>query len=138
VPLEGIVEIDETWIGGRQRRSKGTAKSNKMMVLGAVERGGSIRLEVREGPSRESKGSYRSFVKDSVDDKAEFIFTDSDYSWAIWRLENEASEGSIMAARNGSAELSTQIRSRAFGGCSSGLWSAPTTCPRRSTARLSG
>ncbi|MGH7867091.1 MAG: IS1595 family transposase [Candidatus Dormibacteraceae bacterium] len=81
VPLSGIVEIDETWIGGKYRRPKGKAKDNKTMVLGAVERGGDIRLEVREGPGRESKVSYRSFVKDSVDEKAEFIFTDSDYSW---------------------------------------------------------
>ena len=51
------------------------------MVLGAIERGGEVRLEVRKGPGRESKVSYRGFVKDAVDDKAEFIFTDSDRSW---------------------------------------------------------
>ncbi len=81
VPLQGIVEIDETWIGGKHRRSKGKAKDNKSMVLGAIERGGSVRLEVRKGPGRESKVSYRGFVEDAVDDKAEFIFTDSDSSW---------------------------------------------------------
>jgi transposase-like protein len=81
VPLSGIVEIDETWIGGKYRRSKGKAKDNKSMVLGAIERGGDLRLEVRKGPGRESKVSYRGFVKNAVDDKAEFIFTDSDYSW---------------------------------------------------------
>lgn len=82
VPLEGIVEIDETWIGGHKRKRKGeSSRSNKSMVLGAVERDGSLRLEVREGPGRESKVSYRSFVKDNVADRAEFIFTDSDYSW---------------------------------------------------------
>jgi transposase-like protein len=82
VPLQGIVEIDETWVGGRKRERKGESnRANKTMVLGAVERGGDIRLEVREGPGRESKVSYRSFVKDAVDDKAEFIFTDSDYAW---------------------------------------------------------
>ncbi len=81
VPLKGIVEVDETWIGGRQRRSKGTGKSNKKMVLGAVARGGEVRLEVREGPGRESKVSYRSFVEVNVDGRAEMIFTDSDYSW---------------------------------------------------------
>ncbi len=81
VPLGGIVEIDETWIGGKYRRSKGKAKDNKSMVLGAIERGGELRLEVRKGPGRESKVSYRGFVKDTVDDKAEFIFTDSDSSW---------------------------------------------------------
>jgi transposase-like protein len=82
VPLEGIVEIDETWIGGRKRHVKDESeRSNKSVVLGAVERSGELRLEVRKGPGRESKVSYRNFVKDAADDKAEFIFTDSDSSW---------------------------------------------------------
>lgn len=83
VPLQGIVEIDETWIGGRHRKNaKDTfGRARKSMVLGAIERGDELRLEVRKGPGRESKVSYRSFVKDAVDDKAEFIFTDSDSSW---------------------------------------------------------
>jgi transposase-like protein len=82
VPLQGIVEIDETWVGGYKRARKGESnRSNKSMVLGAIERGGEVRLEVRKGPGRESKVSYRGFVKDTVDDKAEFIFTDEDRSW---------------------------------------------------------
>ena len=81
VPLQGIVEIDETWIGGRRRGSGTKWRSHKSMIMGAVERGGELRLEVRKGPQPESKKSYRGFVKDKVDDKAEFIFTDSDYSW---------------------------------------------------------
>jgi ISXO2-like transposase domain len=78
--LEGIVEIDEIWIGGKQRRSKGKAKDNKSMVLGAVQRDGELRLEVRKGPGRESKVSYRGFVEDVVHGKAKFVFTDSDGS----------------------------------------------------------
>ncbi len=82
VPLKGIVEIDETWVGGYRRTPKGqSGRANKSMVLGAIERGGELRLEVRKGPGRESRVSYRGFVKDAVDDKAEFIFTDSDRSW---------------------------------------------------------
>ncbi len=81
VPLEGIVEVDETWIGGKRKGSGGRWRDHKTMILGAVERGGEVRLEVRDGPGRESKVSYRGFVKDQVDEKAEFIFTDSDYSW---------------------------------------------------------
>lgn len=82
VPLKGIVEIDETWLGGRKRQVKGESpRTNKSMILGAIQRGGELRLEVRKGPGRESKGSYRGFVKNAVDDKAEFIFTDSDSSW---------------------------------------------------------
>jgi transposase-like protein len=82
VPLRGIVEIDETWVGGRKRERKGESnKANKSMILGAIERDGEVRFAVRSGPGRESKVSYRSFVGETVDGKAEFIFTDSDYSW---------------------------------------------------------
>jgi transposase-like protein len=81
VPLDGIVEVDETWIGGKRKGSGTRWREHKTMILGAVERGGELRLEVRKGPGAESKASYRGFVKDAVDDKAEFIFTDSDYSW---------------------------------------------------------
>jgi transposase-like protein len=81
VPLKGIVEIDETWIGGRRRGSGGEWRDHKKMILGAVARGGEVRLEVREGPGPESKVSYQSFVKTHVDGKAELILTDSDSSW---------------------------------------------------------
>ncbi|HET7443815.1 MAG TPA: IS1595 family transposase [Solirubrobacterales bacterium] len=81
VPLKGIVEIDETWIGGYQRRSKGTPTSNKKMVLGAISRGGEVRFEMREGPGLKSKVTYRSFVEANVDGRTELILTDSANSW---------------------------------------------------------
>jgi transposase-like protein len=81
VPLRGIVEIDETWIGGRRRGSGTKWREHKKMILGAVSRGGEVRLEVREGPRPESKVSYQSFVETNVDGRAEMIFTDSDVSW---------------------------------------------------------
>lgn len=83
VPLDGIVEIDETWIGGVHRKSKEdpSGRSRKKLVLGAVSRDGELRLVMRAGKGRETKDSYRKFVKDMVDDKAEAIFTDSDANW---------------------------------------------------------
>jgi len=82
VPLKGIVELDETWIGGHKKRVKGESqRSNKKMVLGAIERGGELRLEIRTGAFRESGGSYKDFVKDHVADDAKMIVTDSDRSW---------------------------------------------------------
>ncbi len=82
VPLKGIVEIDETWVGGLKRQRKGESnRANKKMVLGAIARGGEVRFEMREGPGRESKVTYRSFVEVNVDGKAEMILTDSDSSW---------------------------------------------------------
>ncbi|WP_295801681.1 transposase [Mucilaginibacter sp.] len=50
--LEGIVEIDETYVGGSQSNkhaSKRTVKGGaggKAMVLGAVERGGNVKTRV--------------------------------------------------------------------------------------------
>lgn len=45
-PLSGHVEIDETFVGGKIRRSQGTRKSNKTIVLGMVERGGNFKGQV--------------------------------------------------------------------------------------------
>jgi len=47
-PLSGHVEVDETFIGGKIRRSKGTRRSNKTVVMGMVERGGSFKGQVIE------------------------------------------------------------------------------------------
>lgn len=83
VPLDGIVEIDETWIGGRHRKSDEdrSGRARKKLVLGAVSRDGDLRLVMRAGKGREGKDSYRKFVKEMVDDKAEAIFSDSDPNW---------------------------------------------------------
>ena len=46
--LEGVVEVDETYIGGKRRgnKYKGPASSNKTVLFGAVERGGKVRTQV--------------------------------------------------------------------------------------------
>lgn len=46
-PLRGIVEADEAYIGGRRRSSN--RFSNKTPLLGVVERGGRVRIEVASG-----------------------------------------------------------------------------------------
>ena len=83
VPLEGIVEVDETWIGGVHRKSRDdpSGRTRKKLVLGAISRDGELRLVMRGGSGRETKASYKGFVKDVVGDDAEYIFTDSDSSW---------------------------------------------------------
>jgi transposase-like protein len=47
-PMTGTVECDETYIGGkpRYRVGSGNYRMRKQMVMAALERGGSIRLEV--------------------------------------------------------------------------------------------
>lgn len=83
-PLRGIVEADETFVGGKyrypreDRRPDGSARrgprpdSNKSVILGAVERGGEVRL--RLAPDRSAR-TIHEFLIAEVDDGAEAIFT---------------------------------------------------------------
>ena len=72
--LTGIVEADETYIGGRQEGvGRGNWRRGKSMVLGAVERGGEVRLKVEK---RASKKIVHKFLESAVDDEAERFYTD--------------------------------------------------------------
>ena len=59
-PLSGIVEIDETYIGGKARGKGRGYIGNKTMVVGAVERDGEIRLKVR---GKANKKTLQAFVE---------------------------------------------------------------------------
>jgi transposase-like protein len=83
--LSGIVEVDETFIGGKRRYpipgKPGIGpdfKSRKTMVIGAVQRGGRIRLQA--GGNRD-KATLQGFVRANVDDKTEAIYTDEFYAY---------------------------------------------------------
>lgn len=72
-PLSGIVEVDETFFGGTVRgRGRGYRK-NKMIVVGAIERGGNLR--VRTAPDNR-KRTLHGFIASTVADDAEAIYTD--------------------------------------------------------------
>ncbi len=90
VPLQGIVEIDETFIGGYRQQTPGCRgpHEHKTMVMGAVERGGEIRLRVQNGPDRKTRKAYQGFVKDHVHDDTEAIFTDASKAWGDLSDEN--------------------------------------------------
>jgi transposase-like protein len=47
-PLSGHVEVDETFIGGKIHRGKGTRQSNKTIVMGMIERGGAFKGQIVE------------------------------------------------------------------------------------------
>jgi transposase-like protein len=85
--LTGIVEADETYVGGKLRHRAGRDRqqgakerySNKTIVMGAVQRGGQVRLRIAPevtGASISSE-SVRNFLDSVVADDAEAIYTDA-------------------------------------------------------------
>ena len=73
VKLRGIVEIDETFVGGEVRGKGRGYKGNKAIVVGAVQREGKIMLQVV--PDR-SRRTLHAFADEAVHDDAEAIHTD--------------------------------------------------------------
>ncbi len=71
--LQGIVEVDETHVGGRYYGKGRGYKANKAVVVGAVERRGDIRLKVIKSPSRYW---LHKFIHDTTDPKCEATYTD--------------------------------------------------------------
>ncbi len=70
----GTIEIDETYIGGKQRgKGVGYGKRQKQTVLGAVERGGEIRFRhVADG----KVSTVRGFISAHISPHAENVYTD--------------------------------------------------------------
>ena len=71
--LSGIVEVDETYVGGKVRGKGRGYRDNKTMVVGAIQRGGSVRLKVEK---RADRKTLHAFIKAYVGDDAEAIHTD--------------------------------------------------------------
>ena len=71
--LRGIVEVDETWVGGKMQGMGRGWKGNKAIAIGAVQRGGKIRLQVIEHADRMT---LHKFVADNTAPDTEAIYTD--------------------------------------------------------------
>ncbi len=72
-PLDGIVEVDETFIGGKKNDMGRGYRGNKTAVVGAVERGGSLRTQVISARDRKT---LHSFIKTHTAPDTEAIYTD--------------------------------------------------------------
>ncbi len=77
-PLGGDVEMDETYFGGRAKAGRNNenlsaAMKKKSVIIGAVERGGTIRAEV--SPTAKAK-RIGSFLKRNVRPEGTRLFTD--------------------------------------------------------------
>lgn len=70
--LKGTIEVDETYIGGKQRGHRGKLK-NKDVVIGVRERGGELRLV--QTPDNKEDTVYQ-VIADNVAKDAEAIMTD--------------------------------------------------------------
>lgn len=72
-PLNGIVEVDETFIGGKKNDMGRGYRGNKTAVVGAVERGGSLRMQVISARDRKT---LHNFIKTHTAPDTEAIYTD--------------------------------------------------------------
>jgi transposase-like protein len=75
--LKGIIEMDETYIGGKPRYSNCGAKrgrgTDKMMIAGAMERNGNVIAKVQQ---RFGASQVRDMILENVDLQNAAIFTD--------------------------------------------------------------
>ena len=77
--LDGTIEIDETYLGGRQKSTRGHAgripnsESNKVPVIGIKQRGGELRFFKAEDAK---SGTLAKFIKENVSQDVEVIMTD--------------------------------------------------------------
>jgi len=81
VPLDGTVEVDETYIGGKRRHTGPGYTENKAMVMGALQRGGNVRLRFVRDEHRLDGTQARKFIAANVADDAAAIYTDQHPSY---------------------------------------------------------
>jgi transposase-like protein len=84
--LKGIVEVDETYVGGKQRGHRGKLK-NKDVVIGVRERGGPLRLV--QVPDNK-QGTLYQVIAEHVDKDVQAIMTDENpaYSFKLTQFKD--------------------------------------------------
>jgi len=74
--LSGTVEMDETWIGGKKHWRFRTYLRNKTMVVGAIQRGGPVRMKAEKRSKNPSQQIIREFIAEATEPNTEKIYTD--------------------------------------------------------------
>jgi transposase-like protein len=77
--LKGIIEVDETFVGGEVEGKGRGYKGNKTVVVGAMQRNGNICLQVVRGTDRET---LHGFIRENTAGDTEAIYTDE---WPAYR-----------------------------------------------------
>ena len=83
--LVGIVEVDETYVGGKNKnrhavnKMEGSGVANKFPVMGAVSRKGTL---VARAVESVNQGIAESFIKQAVSEKVDLIATDESALYA--------------------------------------------------------
>ncbi len=77
--LKGIVESDETFVGGKAEGKGRGYTGNKTVVVGALQRGGNIVLQVVRGRDRET---LHGFLRENLAGDVQAIYTDE---WEAYR-----------------------------------------------------
>ena len=77
--LKGIIEVDETYVGGKVRGKGHGYRGNKAIVVGAIQRKGKIVLQVVPGNDRKT---LHTFIHENTDPETEAIYTDE---WAAYK-----------------------------------------------------
>jgi transposase-like protein len=72
-PLSGTVEIDESYIGGKRRHVGSGYVDNKTMVLGAIQRGGEVRLKVERRKKASKKTLHRFVLETTAGDTKRYM-----------------------------------------------------------------
>jgi transposase-like protein len=98
-PLCGTVECDETYVGGKRRGYGRGYVGNKAMVLGALQRGGQIRMKVEK---RDDKATLQGFIVSHVSPNVDRIYTDEHPSYQ--GLDADSGETGLHQTVNHSAK----------------------------------
>ena len=71
--LNNVVEVDETFTGGKRKNVGHGYKGNKAIVAGAIERGKNVRIQLISGRDREQ---LHEFIRKNVSPETKAIYTD--------------------------------------------------------------
>ena len=103
--LQGIIEADETYIGGKPRKgnnrdddtpNKRGRGTKKIPVIGAVERGGRVVAQAADGKGDLTGPGILRFIKENVDTAGSLLITDE---YHAYNVVNPIMRRAVMQAR---------------------------------------